>query len=135
MDRFGRVQEVCRRSRARERGRDFRQTMPDLPMPVTITRPRQSSSIRIAVEAIVEPIDERKNRGSLGLKHLLRERASAMAVRMIVIDVLRRGDTRATSSRTTAAIRLSLKIRARAGPDAGRWPRRFLRARAPREPP
>ena len=52
----------------------LRQMMPDLPMPVTITRPWQSrTSTHGAGEALVEAIDQRQDRGRFGLEDLARE--------------------------------------------------------------
>ena len=52
----------------------FRQMMPDLPMPVTITRPRHSNSSWTALlEVAVDPLDEAENGGRLGAEHLLRQ--------------------------------------------------------------
>ena len=49
--------------------------MPDLPMPVTMTRPRHcAEQIDGALEPGVEARHERENRGRLGLEHLARER-------------------------------------------------------------
>ena len=54
----------------------FRQMMPDLPMPVRMTRPRHcAEQLDGAVESLVEAIDEREDRGGLGLEHLAGERA------------------------------------------------------------
>ena len=53
----------------------LRQMMPDLPMPVTMTRPRQFEQDPHGLfESLVEPIDERQDRGRLGLQDLARER-------------------------------------------------------------
>ena len=53
----------------------LRQMMPDLPMPVTMTRPRHSSSRRTArSKRSSEAIDERQDGGRLGLQHLACER-------------------------------------------------------------
>ena len=48
--RFRRMDEVGRRAGARQRRAIFRQTMPDLPMPVRMTRPRQSRTRATAAE-------------------------------------------------------------------------------------
>ena len=71
---FGRVQEERRRARARQRRGDLAAMMPDLPMPVTMTRPRQSRSMSTApVNRSSSAVDEREDRGGLGPEHLAGE--------------------------------------------------------------
>ena len=53
----------------------FRQMMPDLPMPVRMTRPRQSmQQLDGAIESVVEPRHQREDRRGFGFEHLPRER-------------------------------------------------------------
>ena len=52
----------------------LRQMMPDLPMPVTMTRPLQSrDQLHRCGEALVEAIDQREHRGRFGLQDLAGE--------------------------------------------------------------
>ena len=53
----------------------LRQMMPDLPMPVTMTRPLQrADQLHGCGEAVVEPVDQREHRGRFGLQDLAGER-------------------------------------------------------------
>ena len=62
----------------------LRQMMPDLPMPVTMTRPRHSKQeLHGALELAVDPIDQAEDRRRLGAQHL-RARSIESAMRSVI---------------------------------------------------